>query len=74
MSLVFLLSAVSCESKNQSSTREISYESANIETDSAVKLTNHMTEKEIQNVSVGALTVFDYEQIKIPEDGIYFEI
>lgn len=74
MSLVFLLSAVSCESKNQSSTRENSYESANIEIDSAVKLTNHMTEKELQNVSVGELTVFYYEQIKIPEDGIYFEI
>lgn len=74
MSLVFLLSAVSCESKNQSSTREISYESANIETDSAVKLTNHMTEKELQNVSVGELTVFDYEQKKIPEEGVWLEI
>lgn len=74
MSLVFLLSAVSCESKNQSSTRESSYESANIETDSAVKLTNHMTEKELQNVSVGELTVFDYEQKKIPEEGVWLEI
>lgn len=74
MSIVFLLSAVSCESKNQSSTREISYESANIETDSAVKLTNHMTEKELQNVSVGELTVFDYEQKKIPEEGVWLEI
>ena len=74
MSLVFLLSAVSCESKNQSSTRENSYESANIETDSSVKLTNHMTEKELQNVSVGELTVFDYEQKKIPEEGVWLEI
>lgn len=74
MSLVFLLSAVSCESKNQSSTRESSYESANIETDSSVKLTNHMTEKELQNVSVGELTVFDYEQKKIPEEGVWLEI
>lgn len=74
MSLVFLLSAVSCESKNQSSTRESLYESANIETDSSVKLTNHMTEKELQNVSVGELTVFDYEQKKIPEEGVWLEI
>lgn len=74
MSLIFLLSAVSCESKTQSSTRESSYESANIETDSAVKLTNHMTEKELQNVSVGELTVFDHEQIKIPEEGVWLEI
>lgn len=74
MLLIFLLSAVSCESKNQSSIRDSSSEYVSTEKDSAVKLTNRMTEKELQNVSVGELTVFDYEQKKIPEEGAWLEI
>lgn len=74
LSLVFLLSAVSCESKNHSSTQDSSSESVSTEKDSLVQLTNHMTEKELQNVSVGELTVFDHEQKKIPEEGVWLEI
>ncbi|MDE6425774.1 MAG: alpha/beta hydrolase [Ruminococcus sp.] len=74
LSLVFLLSAVSCESKNQSSTLDSSSETVNIEENSTVKLTNHMTDKELQNTKAGELTVFDHEQKKIPKDGVYFEI
>lgn len=74
MSLIFLLSAVSCESKKQSSTRDSLSEYVSTEKDLLVKLTNHMTEKELQNVSVGELTVFDYEQKKIPEEGVWLEI
>ncbi|MCM1315445.1 MAG: alpha/beta hydrolase-fold protein [Prevotella sp.] len=74
LSLVFLLSAVSCESKNQSSTLDGSSETVNIKENSTVKLTNHMTNKELQNTKAGELTVFDHEQKKIPEDGVYFEI
>lgn len=74
LSLVFLLSAVSCESKNQSSTRDGSSDIVSTEEKSTVKLTNHMTDKELQNTKAGELTVFDYEQKKIPEDGVYLEI
>jgi len=74
LSLVFLLSAVSCESKNQSSTLDDSSETVNIEENSTVKLTNHMTAKELQNTKAGELTVFDHEQKKIPEDGVWLEI
>ncbi|MDE6781417.1 MAG: esterase family protein [Ruminococcus sp.] len=74
LSLVFLLSAVSCESKNQSSTLDGSSETLNIEEISTVKLTNHMTDNELQNTKSGELTVFDHEQKKIPEEGVWFEI
>ncbi len=74
MSLMLLLSAAACESKNQESTRESSSESVSTEKDPVVKLTNHMTEKELQNVSIGELTVFDHEQKKIPEEGVWLEI
>ena len=74
LSLVFLLSAVSCESKNQSNTFDGSSETVNIEENSTVKLTNYMTDKERQNVNVGELTVFDHEQTQIPQEGVYFEI
>ncbi len=74
LSLVFLLSAVSCESENQSSTFDDSSETVNIEENSTVKLTNHMTDKELQNTQAGGLTVFDHEQKKIPEDGVWFEV
>lgn len=73
LTLTFLLFAVSCESKNQSSTLDSSSETVNTEEKSMVKLTNHMTDKELQNTKVGELTVFDYEQKKIPEDGVYLE-
>ncbi len=68
LSLVFLMSVVSCQSKNQSNTRD------STEKNSAVKLTNHMTDKELQNTKAGELTVFDYEQKKIPEKGVWLEI
>lgn len=74
LSLVFLLSAVSCESKNQSSTRDGASDIVSTEEKSTVKLTNHMTDKELQNTKIGELTVFDHEQKKIPEDGVYVEI
>lgn len=74
LSLVFLLSAVSCESKNQSSTRDGASDIVSTEEKSTVKLTNHMTDKELQNTRIGELTVFDHEQKKIPEDGVYLEI
>lgn len=74
MSLIFLLSAVSCESKNQNSTRDNSSESVSSEEKTAIKLTNHMTDKEKQNTRVGELTVFDHEQKKIPEEGVWLEI
>lgn len=74
MSLMLLLSAAACESKNQESTRDSSSESVSTEKDPVVKLTNHMTDKELQNISVGELTVFDYEQKKIPEEGVWLEI
>lgn len=72
--LTFLMSAASCESKNQSSTLDSSSEIVSTEEKSTVKLTNHMTDKELQNTKAGELTVFDYEQKKIPEDGVYLEI
>ncbi len=74
MSLVFLLSAAACASEKQSSTRENSSESVSSEEKTAIKLTNHMTDKEKQNTSAGELTVFDHEQKKVPEDGVWFEI
>lgn len=74
LTLTFLLSAVSCASKNQSSTRDGVSEIVSTEEKSMVKLTNHMTDKELQNTQAGELTVFDYEQKKIPEDGVYVEI
>lgn len=74
LTLTFLLSVVSCTSKNQSSTLDGFSETVNVEENSTVKLINHMTDKELQNTKAGELTVFDHEQIKIPEEGIYFEI
>lgn len=74
LTLTLLLSAVSCESKNQSSIQNGSSEVVSTEEKSTVKLTNHMTDKELQNTKVGELTVFDHEQKKVPEEGVYLEI
>lgn len=74
MSLVFLLSAAACASESRSGARDNSSESVSSEEKTAIKLTNHMTDKEKQNISAGELTVFDHEQKKIPEEGVWLEI
>lgn len=74
LTFAFLLSAASCTSKNQSHTQNDSSDIVSTEEKSTIKLTNHMTDKELQNTKVGELTVFDHEQKKIPEDGVYVEI
>lgn len=74
LTLTFLLTAVSCASKNQSRTDNGTSEIVNIEKNPVIHLTNRMTDKELQNISVGGLTVFDHEQKKIPEEGVCLEI
>lgn len=78
LALTLMLSAVSCESKNVTNSQDNSSEIVNSEYDVNTKLTNHMTDKERDNVKVGELTVFDHEQKSasdiIPQEGVWLEI
>ena len=77
LSITLILSAASCgvSSGNSSSGSGTAATESAAE---AVKLTNHMTEKELSKISVGELTVFDHEQKEqesiVPEDGVYIEL
>ena len=78
LALTLMLSAAACESKDMTNSQDNSSEIVNSEHDVNNKLTNHMTDKERENVKVGELTVFDHEQKSesdiIPKDGVYLEI